>query len=101
MRWPEMGAPLRALQRCCARSQDWLPGWLLWQLQSSRPSSGGGGCLLLLARSCPHRQLGKQLVKRDRVVPYSCATRVVDRIRNRGGGAANAELTDTLALERI
>src|SRR6476661_699328 len=98
MRWPEMGAPLRALQRCCARWQDWSPGWLLWQLRSRRPSSGGG-CQLLLARSCPHRQLGKQLVKCDRVVPYSCATRVVDRIRNRGAGAADAELADTLALE--
>src|SRR5260370_14722971 len=48
-----------------------------------------------------HRQTGKQLVEGDRIVPDPRATGVVDRIRDRGAGAPDAEFADALALERI
>src|SRR5450756_1983503 len=43
--------------------------------------------------------IGEDLVERDRIIPDPRAASVVDRVGDRGGGAADAEFSDTFALE--
>src|SRR5262249_61153835 len=42
-----------------------------------------------------------QLVGGDRQITHALAGGMIDRVRDRGGGADNADLTDTLDTERI
>src|ERR1700733_7996726 len=46
-------------------------------------------------------QSGEHLVQRDRIVPDAYAARVVDRIRHRCAGAADAEFADAFAFQRV
>src|SRR5258708_34727151 len=52
-------------------------------------------------RLCVIRQTGEHLVERDRIVPDPCAARVIDCVGDRSSGAADSELTDSLALQWI
>jgi len=93
------GAPSGRRQCCSGRKtcrKEGVAAMAIAQLLSR-----AAGRLPALCQSCAHRKRGKQLVKRDRVVPYTSAARVVDRIGDRGAGAADPEFADALLLRGL
>src|SRR5262249_9979356 len=69
--------------------------------QPSRHAARRAKTLRLATRASSLALIPHQLVERDRQIAHAFARRMIDRIRDRGGGADDADFADLFDAERI
>src|SRR5439155_21997018 len=109
LRYPQQ--PAERMQRASRWSRSWSRVFS-WSISSCEPpidklaarkgrTSFPRRVETARTRLCLIGQTSEYLVERDRKVPDPRAARVIDCIGDRGSGAADSELADSLALQRI